>query len=76
MPDLNNAKTQVFSDVYTHPDNTSAQIVKEFSNFRDSIVISMDLTEIRLAIIISTSEKVDGTNYRIESKKTFNLPVN
>lgn len=72
MPDLNNAKTQVFSDAHTHPDNTSAHIVTEFLNFRGDIVINMDLTEIRLAIQISTLEKVDGINYRIESLKTFN----
>jgi len=71
MPDINNAKTQVSSDVHTHIDNTNEHIIHELLNFKGFASISIDLSLIRLDLQIKVHEKVDGVNYRIKSFKTF-----
>lgn len=72
MPDINNALTQVSSEIHVHPDNTNEHVVEEFLDFRGITVVNMDLSNIVEAdLMITIQEKVDGINYRIKSFKLY-----
>ena len=71
MPDMNNAPTQVNSEVHVHLNNTLEHVVKEFLGFKGIVVISMDLSLIEKDLQIKIKEKTDGINYRVKSFKTF-----
>jgi len=71
MPDFKEERTQVFSEIHVHDNNTAEHVVKEFIGLRGVNIISCDLTEITKDLQIKIQEKTDGTNYRIKAFKTF-----
>lgn len=71
MVDLNNARTQVNSEVHIHTNNTNEHIVVEKLNFKGRLVINMDLSLLTKNLFIKIQEKTDGTNYRIKAFKNF-----
>jgi len=56
---------------YSHPDDTSEHDVLEFSAALQDISLALDLSALTQPVEIREYEKIDGTNYRQVSFKSF-----
>jgi len=61
----------VSSGTYTHPNDTDEHDVLEFTADTQDIFISLDVNALTQSTEIREYEKIDGTNYRQISCKTY-----
>ena len=71
LPLLGGTYTHVSSSTYTHPNDTNEHDVLEFSADTQDIYISLDVSALTQPTEIREYEKIDGTNYRQISLKTY-----
>ena len=64
-------KSATAAGTYTHPNDTSEHDVLEFTADTQDIFISLDVNALTQSTEIREYEKIDGTNYRQISCKTF-----
>ena len=67
----NTIKSVPVAGTYTHPDDTTEHDVLEFSAATQDIHISLDVSALTQPTEIREYEKIDGTNYRQISLKTY-----
>ena len=67
----NTIKSVPVAGTYTHPDDTTEHDVLEFSAATQDIHISLDVSALTQPVEIREYEKIDGTNYRQISLKTY-----
>jgi len=67
----NTIKSVPAAGTYTHPNDTSEHDVLEFSADTQDIHISLDVSALTQPVEIREYEKIDGTNYRQISLKTY-----
>ena len=67
----NTIKSVPVAGTYTHPNDTTEHDVLEFSAATQDIHISLDVSALTQPVEIREYEKIDGTNYRQISLKTY-----
>ena len=67
----NTIKSVPAAGTYTHPNDTTEHDVLEFSAETQDIHISLDVSALTQPVEIREYEKIDGTNYRQISLKTY-----
>ena len=67
----NTIKSVPVAGTYTHPNDTNEHDVLEFSAETQDIFISLDVSALTQPVEIREYEKIDGTNYRQISLKTY-----
>ena len=67
----NTIKSVPAAGTYTHPNDTNEHDVLEFSAATQDIHISLDVSALTQPVEIREYEKIDGTNYRQISLKTY-----